>query len=252
MHGRKAPFRWRPAGATAALGLILAATLAVAVPGDAGAAELAPFEASFNVNWRGMGAGTATLTLRKHEQGHWIYESRNVARGVFKVAIPGTIRQSSELSIQDGRVAPQLFRTDDGSEKSKRDTEVRFDWQAGRATGTAEGKPVDVALQPGLQDSLSVQIALIHELLAGRTPASFLMLDKTEIKEYLYSAEGNERVETALGPHETIKYRSKRPNSDRSTVFWCAPALGYLPVKVERQRGDKIEWSMGIAKLTRE
>jgi hypothetical protein len=111
---------------------------------------------------------------------------------------------------------------------------------------------VDVPLQPGLQDSLSVQIALIQELLAGRTPEKFLMLDRTEVKEYLYSEEGGERVETAIGAYETIKYRSRRPNSDRSTVFWCAPELGYLPVKVERQRGSRIDWAMGIKSLERE
>jgi hypothetical protein len=78
------------------------------------------------------------------------------------------------------------------------------------------------------------------------------MLDKDEIKEYLYTAEGNERVETKLGSYDTVKYRSRRPNSDRSTVFWCAPELGYLPVKVERQRGSKLDWSMSIVTLKRD
>lgn len=199
-----------------------------------------------------MGAGTARLTLKKVDARHWRYESSNNARGIFKVAIPGTISQSTELRVENDRIVPQHFITDDGSDKSTRDSDIRFDWQSGRATGSAEGKPVDVPLQPGLQDSLSVQIALIHELIAGRTPASFIMLDKDEVKEYLYTAEGNERVETKLGAHETVKYRSRRPNSDRSTVFWCAPELGYLPVKVERQRGSKIEWSMSIVTLKRD
>ena len=116
---------------------------------------------------------------------------------------------------------------------------------------TPTGQAVDVALQPGLQDSLSVQLALIHELLAGRTPETFVMLDRDEIKDYLYTAEGKERVKTALGEHDTVRYRSRRPNSDRSTMFWCAPDLGYLPVKVERHKGSKIEWSMTLATLTR-
>jgi hypothetical protein len=250
MRGRNADVRWRATARAATVGLILAgfATLA---PRAVAAAELAPFEASFNVNWRGMGAGTAKLTLRRLDGDRWSYESHNVARGIFKVAIPGAIRQRSELRIEDGRVVPQTFMTDDGSDKRQRDSEVRFDWQEGRARGTAESKPVDLQLQPGLQDSLSIQVALMQELLAGRTPEKFLMLDKTEVKEYLYIEEGKERVDTALGSFDTIKYRSKRPNSDRGTVFWCAPELGYMPVKVERQRDSKIEWSMSIVKLQR-
>jgi len=198
-----------------------------------------------------MTAGTARLALERVDAGHWRYTSENNARGIFRVAVPGTVRQSSELRIEDGRIVPQHFVTDDGSERGKRDADVRFDWASGRATGTAEGKPVDVALQPGLQDTLSVQIALIHELLAGRMPTRFVLLDKDEIKDYDYTAEGQERVASALGEHDTIKYRSRRPDSDRSTLFWCAPDLGYLPVKVERRKGSKVEWSMTLTTLTR-
>lgn len=199
-----------------------------------------------------MGAGTARLALRRDSEGHWVYTSDNTARGIFRVAVPGTIRQRSELRIEDGRVVPQHFVTDDGSSSTKRDADVRFDWPAGRATGTAENQRVDVALQPGLQDSLSVQIALIHELLAGRTPTGFVLLDGAEVKEYLYTEEGRERVNTALGAQDTVIFRSRRPNSDRSTLFWCAPEFGYLPVKVERHKGSKVEWSMAIATLKRD
>jgi hypothetical protein len=251
MQGRTSALRWRTAARTAAARLT-AALLLVCAAASAPAAELAPFEASFTVEWKGMTAGTARLALKRADARHWIYTSENNARGIFKVAIPGTIRQSSELSIEDGRVVPRHFVTDDGSEKGKRDSDVRFDWNAGRATGTAEGKTVDAPLQPGLQDSLSIQIALIHELVSGRTPAGFVMLDRDEVKDYLYTAEGKDRVKTALGEHETVIYSSRRPDSDRKTLFWCAPDLGYLPVKVERRKGSKVEWSMTIATLKRE
>lgn len=215
------------------------------------AAELAPFDATFNVIWRGMGAGTAKLTLaRKGDT--WRYESHNNARGIFKVAIPGEISQSSEFRLIDGRIVPHHFTTDDGTKQGKRNTDITFDWNAKRASGTAEGKTVDAAIEPGTQDTLSVQLALIHELTAGRTPKRFVLFDGDEVKDYEYIAEGKERVETALGSHETLKFRSKRPDSDRSTVFWCAPELGYLPVKVERQRGAKIEWSMAMTALKRD
>jgi hypothetical protein len=237
---------------SAARGAAAAAlTALLAVSGTATGAELKPFEASYTVVWRGMSAGTANLSLKHIEANRWRYESNNSARGIFKVALPGAITQSSDLRIEDGRVVPLHYITDDGTQKGKDDADVTFDWAQSRATGTAEGKPVDAPLQPGVQDTLSVQIALIHELEAGRTPTRFTLLDGNEVKDYEYSSEGKEQVETALGTHETIRYRSRRPNSDRSTVFWCAPALGYLPVKVERQRGGKVEWSMSITALKR-
>ncbi len=29
-------------------------------------------------------------------------------------------------------------------------------------------------------------------------------------------------------------------------MFWCAPELGYLPLKVERRDGKDVEWSMAV------
>jgi hypothetical protein len=254
MRGRIADFRWR-AAARAAAALKLAALLLLAPLAHVAVArggELAPFDAQFNVVWRGMGAGTAHLTLKRGDGSRWTYSSQNVARGLFKLAVPGEIRQSSELRIQDEHVVPLHFLTDDGSSDTRRDSDVRFDWQAGRATGTAEGRKVDAALVPGLQDTLSVQIALINELVSGRTPTSFELLDRDEVKTYQYIAEGHERITTAMGTHDTVKYRSRRPDSDRSTVFWCAPDLGYLPLKVERHKGSKIEWAMSLTQLKRD
>lgn len=252
MRGRTAELRRgataRPLAALSSrAGLVLLAL--VTALSVARAADIAPFEARYEVVWRGMQAGTAHLSLQRLEGDRWRYESRNNARGLFRLAIPGEIHQTSDLRIGESGVVPLHFRTDDGSDKGKRDVDVRFDWDAGRATGTAEERKVDVALVPGLQDTLSVQIALIHELLAGRMPTNFTLLDKDQVKEYEYLDEGRERLETTLGSHDTLRYRSRRPDSDRGTVFWCAPELGFLPLKVERQRGGKVEWSMRLVEL---
>jgi hypothetical protein len=256
MQGRTSAFRWRTAARAAAASLICAAGLAG--PARAAQGELSPFEASFTVEWHGMSAGTAKLALRKTDAQHWLYTSEQSARGLFRLYAANTLHQSSEVRIEDGHIVPQHFINEDGTDKTDKDSDVRFDWKANRATGTSEGRKVDVELEPGTQDTLSVQIALIQELVAGRTPTKFVLLDRDEVKDYDYTAEGNERVQTALGSHETKIFRSKRADSDRSTLFWCAPDLGWLPVKVERHRttkndkGEKVEWSMKITSLTRE
>ncbi len=71
------------------------------------------------------------------------------------------------------------------------------------------------------------------------------------IKDNTFTAEGSERLRTAVGEYHTVKYRSSRPDSDKSTVFWCAPELGYLPLKVELRDGKDLEVSMRITALER-
>ncbi|MEO8307340.1 MAG: DUF3108 domain-containing protein [Pseudomonadota bacterium] len=211
---------------------------------QARAAELQPFSASFKVTWHGMTAGRSTLELQRLSDDRWSYSSRSSAQGLFRLVLPAELQSHSEFSIRGGQIVPEHFTGDDGTDSKRRDQDLKFDWEKGRVTGVAETKPVDLPLQPGLQDGMSIQVALIHALLAGHPPSRFLMVDKTKIKEYIYTEEGRETVNTPRGPRQTVVYRSGRPGSEDGTWFWCDPELSYLPVKVERRAGAKVEWSM--------
>jgi Protein of unknown function (DUF3108) len=235
---------------------LLLALMAVAGPGaDGGTAGddggLRPFKAEFALEWRGMNAASASLELTRQAGGHYTYVSRNNARGVFRAVLPGELTQTSRLLVESGQVRPLSYRGDDGSPDQRRDVALDFDWERQRVTGTAETKPVDLALQSGIQDIMSVQIALIVDLLGGRKPSMYTLVDKNRIKEYLYSDDGTARLDTALGPLDTVIWSSRRPGSDRVTRVWYAPSLGYAPVRAERRDGDKLEWAMRLVSLQR-
>ena len=212
--------------------------------------ELQPFSARFGVTWHGLSAGESRVELQRLPDGRWSYSSRNEPRGLFRLAMPKELSSRSVFSIRDGKLVPERFTGDDGTEATKRDSDLQFDWARGRVTGIAETRKVDLPLQPGMLDSMSVQVALMHELLEGRTPTHFVMVDKDKVKEYLYTAQGSETLQTVLGSRRTLLFRSARAGSDSGTWFWCAPDLGYLPLKVERRTGSKVEWSMTLLHAT--
>jgi Protein of unknown function (DUF3108) len=230
---------------------LLAALAAAALTTSASAQTLKPFSLTFELTWKGMSAGTSTLVLKHAAQDNWTYESRSHARGIFRLALSGEVTQNSTLRITPEGVQPLHFQGDDGTSQTARDVELRFDWERRRATGTAEDRPVDVAIEPGVQDGMSVQIALMLELAKGNTPTGFRLLDKNMVKDYEYSHQGEETIDTALGRLRTVTYRSRRPDSRYSTWYWVAPELGYLPVKVERRKVDDVQWSMRVQKLER-
>jgi hypothetical protein len=233
----------------------LIATCATLWPREAAASEtaarLTPFATRYEVVWKGVHVGTASLELTIDSAGRYTYVSRNNARGLARMAFPGEITQISQFTLEGGAVRPASYRADDGTEKQERDVSLSFDWAAQRVRGTAEKRPVDVALRPGAQDGMSVQIALINELLQGRSPAGFWLIDKDELKEYEYVAEGKARIKTTLGELDTVIYSSRRPGSNRLTRVWYAPTLGYMPVQAERVRADRIEWSMRVTRASR-
>lgn len=228
------------------------ATLALAAASVPAAANCPqPFTATFAVEWHGMRAGTSTLQLTRNGPTEYTYQSRNSARGIFRIALPDTITQTSHFSFVGGRVIPSTYVGEDGSSGTRRDVSLSFDWEARVVTGVSEDKPVHQPLEPGVQDSLSVQVALMCELAAGRSPESFLLIDKDEIKEYQYRHERDETIETAMGRLETVVYTSRRAGSSRVTRLWIAPSLGYLPVRAEQVKRDKRELQLQIRSLER-
>jgi hypothetical protein len=148
-------------------------------------------------------------------------------------------------------VRPTAYVADDGSDDTGRDVSLKFDWEKQRVAGIAEDKPVDEPLAPGVQDSLSVQIALMCALAAGETPKSFQLIDKDEVKEYQYTHEGRATLDTPLGKLDTVVYTSQRAGNSRLTRLWIAPSLGYLPVRAEQIRKGKRELQLALRAVDR-
>jgi hypothetical protein len=236
-------------GRTTALAVTLAVALfARAVP--AAADELKPFQASYDWIWHGMTVAVSTLKLEQKDD-TWVYRSNSEPRGIGRM-FSERPTQESVMSVTDSGTRPLSYKADDGTSSTKRDATVQFDWDHNQVTGVYEDAKVDMPLQPGIQDDLSVQIAMMVELLKGRTPDKFLMLDKNTLREYRFVREGEETLSTPLGSIATIIFRSQKAGSPRVTRFWCAPSRGYIPMRVEQKRGDEVQWTMQIGKLTRE
>jgi len=157
------------------------------------------------------------------------------------------VTQKSWIVVQNGQVRPLEYHGDDGSEE----VNIDFDWAGGHARGTAAGKPVDLKLEDGTQDVLSIQIQVMEDLRHGNLPPSFPIVDNDEIKDFRYTREGAAHLTTDIGGVDTVIVASQRAGSDRILRMWFAPGLGFVPIQAERTRGGKIEFSMRIRTLQR-
>jgi hypothetical protein len=233
--------------------LAMALMLGVAVLArahEAMADELKPFQASYDWIWHGMTVAVSTLNLEPKDD-TWVYRSNSQPRGIGRM-FSERPTQESVLKVTNSGTQPLSYKADDGTSSSRRGANVQFDWEHNRVTGVYEDTKVDMQLQPGVQDDLSVQIALMVELLNSRAPDKFLMLDKNALREYRFIREGEETLSTPVGSVATIIFRSQKTGSPRVTRFWCAPSQGYIPMRVEQKRGDEVQWTMQIEKLKRD
>lgn len=231
-----------------AIALLMLITLAGTGPANADPIDLKPYKATYNAEWKGMTAGTTVLALRNAGPDLYSYSSTSNARGIFRMAFSETLTQTSTFRLVDGAVQPVTFR---GIDEKEREINLNFDWSRSRVTGVAKGHAVDLPLTEGAQDAMSLQIHVLRELASGKVSPTIWMIDADKLKDYELRLEGDARIETELGELDTVIYTSRRTGSDRLTRTWVAPALGYLPVKAERIRGKKTEFTLLIQSVDR-
>ncbi len=230
--------------------LALAAAVPLVSAGAAAAAELKPYTATYNGIWHGMTVASSTLKLEQTGD-TWTFSSRSEPRGIGKLAssvFPPL--QVSVVRVTDRGVLPESFKSSGGD--PGKSIELNYDWQTHRVTGTYESTRVDLPLTPQVQDDGSVQLALMVELLAERTPPTVQLIDKNSVREYEFRRDGEATIKTPMGDVHTVVFESQKKYSPRITRFWCAPDRGYIPMKVQQKKDDDVQWTMEIQSLTRQ
>jgi hypothetical protein len=215
----------------AAAGAIHAAPAGDAMPPSAPSLQPPAFVATYTITWHGVTAGSSTLSLRQTAPQLYLYTSTDRAYGVFRLAFPHPLQQSSRFRIAGGEVEPLAFQTGGAGNEVM----AQFDWKAGQVTGMAKGKLLDLKLQAGTQDPLSVQIAIMLKLEAQDAPDGFWMLNTDEIDRFQYVRHEESTLDTPLGKLRTILYTSHQPGSSKTTYLWLAPALHYMPARAEQR-----------------
>ena len=242
--------RWTAAGLCAATSIAAAAQAPPSETADAPANHSPePFAAHYAAEWKDISVGTSDLQLERDAQaGHYHYRWNISARGIFRVVYSHDVTQQSWFALHDDHIRPNKYRGEEGSSVVAFD----FDWESGHARGSSEGKPVDIVLKPGTQDLMSIQVEIMLDLQNGTMPSTFPIIDKDQLKDFLYTREGTATLRTAIGTLDTVIVASRRsPTDSRVLRMWFAPTLGYVPVQAERSRDGRLEFAMRIRKLTR-
>ena len=153
----------------------------------------------------------------------------------------GTIRVTSEFTAEDEGVRPVRFHEVD---TIRDDPEVRlaFDWMTDIASGTVGGDAVEIQLDGISHDNVSVQYALMHDLLNGGTKETYVLFDVDKMRVAHVRNIGTKKVKTKAGTYEVVGIQHQREGSSRVTTLWCAPELDYLPVVVEQHRKKKLNF----------
>lgn len=232
------------------LALILLALAWPAAPTRADPAQPRPFSATYEVSYRGIRAGSLTFTLSSDAAtGRYIYETRAKPSMLARLVVSGGAFERSELQIDAQGVRPLSWQLEDGKSGNDKDGALTFDWQVGKVTGRVEDVAVELPLEPGVQDRLSIQIAVMTALLREESPGTIALIDDERVKRYTYLEKHQETLDSPLGQLQTVLYESAREGSDRLSRFWFVPGKQFITARAEQLRKGKVETVMVLTAL---
>ncbi len=221
--------------------------VSLSVPAAVRAVAPQAFEADYVIESHGVTVGETRWKLEPLDNG-FVWESSTSAVGMAMLFGENRVIERSEWLLEAGTMLPSVYRYERSGSRDKT-VEITFDWQAGVVSNTADDRTWRMAVPAGTLDKLGYLVALMDDLRNGKRRVRYDIADGGRLKEYRLHVAGTDDLETAIGRVHTYRIVRERPDSDRETILWMAPELGFIPVRIERRDADGDAVTMSIRSL---
>ncbi|MHA1178163.1 DUF3108 domain-containing protein [Psychrobacter sp. Sarcosine-02u-2] len=206
--------------------------LSMTAPTLASAKSVEPSSANYSFTIEDKYKGTATRTLNKSGN-TWKY---NVNARVAGVA---TAAQNSTFSINGNNVVPTQASTTYKLLGVGRTHKLDFNPSSKKVVSNYRGKSTTMNMAQQAFDDLSLEVQIRQDLLNGKFSGNYYMAKKDKIEKTPFKKSGNTKITVPAGTFDTVRVDRVHDDNSRSTSFWLAPSLDYLPVKVSQINDGK-------------
>lgn len=218
--------------------LLLALSL-LAIPAVQ-AADLQPFTASYTADWKQLPmSGSAERSLTKNGDGTWTLN--------FKASMMiASLTETSVILFEKDTLQPKSYTFERGGLGRAKKINLDFDQATKKVTGFENKDPVNVALQSGMLDKSTYQLALQRDVAAGKKSMSYNVVEGTDVDTYDFRVIGPEKVQTKAGSIDAIKVERVRDptQSKRITQMWFAKGWGGILVALRQVETDGKEYNI--------
>lgn len=217
----------------AARALLAGALLALAPLYAAASDTLRPYTAQYDTSALGM---HLTLERELKTDGDGGYTLTNGG----KILVVG-FHEVAVFRVEDGEVMPKSY-VYQGTGLINRRREVHFTPGSDSVRSLYKGEWYELPNKEGTLDRLSQQEHLRLLMLSADNPRDDIEItvaDGRKVKDYKIEFRGEEVLETAMGPVETLHFERLHDDPERKSEIWVAPAWDYLMVKTIHVEDDK-------------
>lgn len=207
--------------------LILCISLATSL---AQAAE--PFTAVYSLSKAGMTVGETTVSLSKTDNNEYLYTSSSKTTGIAAMFIDDSVVEQSRFTIKNNSLH-MLEYNYTHSGKPHKNRKLIFDWKNNIANEQVAEQKWKIKLQPDSMDKHAYRYALMMDISNNKNKIQYTITDDDKLATYNFVKQEPVEIHTALGDLNTNRLKMER-DKKTTILFWCAPELGNLPVRVEK------------------
>ncbi len=206
--------------------------LSMAAPTLASAKTIQPSSADYSFTVEDKYNGSATRTLSKSGN-VWKYDVKARVAGVASAS------QNSAFTISGNNVSPTQASTTYKLLGIGRTHNLNFNADKKQVASTYKGKTINLNMAQQAFDDLSLEVQIRQDLLNGKFSGNYYMAKKDKIEKTPFKKSGNTKITVPAGTFDTVRVDRVHDDNSRSTSFWLAPSLDYLPVKVSQINDGK-------------
>lgn len=171
-----------------------------------------------------------------------------------KIPIAGIRRQSSVGRITPQGLVPEIFM-----DVGRRESSTTFDAHTQQVLFSRGAQPV--ALQPGMQDRLSVffqvggMIAADPSRYPQGTDITVQAASNNKVAPWTFRVQSTETLQLGAGRIQALKLQHLDKDSASNpasleSALWLAPSLGYVPVRIRMVEGPNDELDLRLKSHT--
>ena len=186
---------------------------------------MSPFQASYQFSYNGKNLGSATRNLSQSGN-TWTYVFAAKAVGLASAT------ETSKFTFTNGKIGSSSFSRTSKILVHNNTMSIKFNPSTKTINTQKDDTKRSFAWASGVLDELNAELQVREDLKAGGLKSQYLIADAKEVEGRRFVKQGNEQLKTSYGTFDTIKVAMKHDKPGRETIFWLAPKLDYLPVKV--------------------
>ena len=193
--------------------------------------------AVFDVSRNGSGIGYLKSALKYSGQ-NYTYNKHTQSTGLARLLTKGSIVEQASGTFAGERLVPVSYSFTRKTRKKTVSDQARF--SGNKASGMYKGKAYSQQVPANVLDRASLEIAVARDLQRNLPHLQYNVMERGEVRQYVFTRIGDERLETRAGTFNTVKVQVTRRDKSRKTTYWMAKELTYLPVKMIHQEGGDV------------